>query len=123
MTTSNRTATTILTWSARISSIALAGLFLSFLFGGEPLPNLTQESLSVQLIFGGWAAIFVGYLVGWRFPMAGAVLVFAALTFMFASDYLINARLLGPAFLLWLIPGFFYLLAGWVRSRQPVAVE
>ena len=115
--------TSLLTWVARISSIAMTGLFLSFLFGGEPLPNLSQEPLSVKLIFAGWAAIFLGYLAGWRFPIAGAIVVCGALTSMYACEYWINARLLGPAFLLWLIPGCLFLLAGWARKRQSLAIQ
>jgi len=50
----------ILIWLARISSLAMTGLFLSFLMGEEPRPVLSEEPLSVQLIFVGWAVVFLG---------------------------------------------------------------
>jgi hypothetical protein len=108
----------VVIWAGRISSIALTGLFLSFLRGGEPLPRLTEEPFSVQLIFLGWTITFLGYLTGWRYHILGGLMVFGAIAFMYVSEFATNARLLGPAFLLWLIPGGIYLLAGGIRSPE-----
>jgi drug/metabolite transporter superfamily protein YnfA len=98
----------------------MAGLFLSFLMSGEPRPDLLQEPLSVQLIFMGWAIIFLGYLLGWRYPAMGGALVMLALAFMNLVEYLHNDRLLGLAFLLWAVPGILFLLSActdWICNR------
>ncbi len=98
-------------WGARISAIALTGLFAMFLFGDEAPPRLLHEPLRVQLIFACWAMIFSGYMVGWIKPGIGGLLVFVAIGLMNLVAYTASGRLLGPAFLLWLIPGILYLVA------------
>ncbi|MBX3420156.1 MAG: hypothetical protein KF752_01230 [Pirellulaceae bacterium] len=110
-----------LSWTARASSIVLLGLFLSFLLGDEPLPKLMQEPLSVQLLFAGWAIIFLGYVVGWRFRVAGGVLVLSALACMYLVEYSFHGRWLGPAFLLWSLPGFLFLLIALSNKLQSTA--
>ena len=107
----NSWLTSLTNWTARISAIALTGLFATFLLGGEDPPRLLHEPLRVQLIFAGWAVVFAGYMVGWKKPGIGGLLVFAAIGLMNLVEYTAQGRLLGPAFLLWLFPGILYLVA------------
>ena len=108
--TSSAPAAPALLWAARVSAIALAGFWALFALG-ECLPPLPRQPLSVQLLFAGWAAVFVGYAAGWRRPALGGAIVVAAMVFMYAVGLVGSGRLLGPWFLLWLVPGLLYLAA------------
>jgi hypothetical protein len=109
---------TIVHWLGRISAVALTGLFLLFLFGeSEGTIDLANQPLGVQLIFLGWACIFLGYAVGWFRPIAGGAVVLAALAGMNAAEWSANGTLLGPWFFLWAAPGILYLVAGWLKHR------
>jgi hypothetical protein len=102
----------IVHWIGRSAAVALTGLFLLFLFGeSEGTINLAHQPRGVQLIFLGWAFIFLGYIVGWFRPIIGGVVVLAALAGMNIS----NGALLGPWFFLWAVPGVIYLIAGWLK--------
>ncbi len=109
---------TVVGWTARLGTIALFVLFTAFLFGQEPAPKLLQEPLRVQLIFACWAIVFGGYLVGWKSPSIGGLLVLAAIGMMYLVEYLSSGRWLGPAFLLWLAPGILYLASAWMGYRK-----
>lgn len=99
-------------WLSRIAAVALAGLFLLFLFGeSEGTINLAKQPRGVQLIFLGWAFIFLGYGVGWFRPIIGGAVVLAALIGMNIA----NGALLGSWFFLWAAPGVLYLIAGWLK--------
>jgi hypothetical protein len=105
-------------WLGRLAALALAGLFLLFLFGeSEGTIHLASQPLGVQLIFLGWAGIFLGYAVGWFRPLVGGVVVFAALAGMNAAQWSSNGTLLGPWFYLWAAPGALYLVAGCLQPR------
>lgn len=107
-------AAAIVHWVGRIAALALTGLFLMFLFGeSEGTIDLAHQPLGVQLIFLGWAFIFLGYAVGWLRPVAGGVMVLAAL----AGMNIATGRLLGPWFYLWAVPGVLYLIAGRLKHR------
>jgi hypothetical protein len=106
----------IVHWLGRVAAIALVGLFLLFLFGeSEGTIDLANQPRGVQLIFVGWAFIFLGYAVGWLRPVVGGVIILAAL----AGMNLANGRLLGPWFFLWGVPGMLYLIVGVLRTQRP----
>jgi hypothetical protein len=108
----------IVHWLGRLAALALTGLFLMFLFGeSEGTINLGHQPLDVQLIFLGWAGVFLGYAVGWFAPIIGGAMVLAALVGMNAAEWNSNGRLLGPWFFLWSAPGVLYLIAGWLKQR------
>jgi hypothetical protein len=112
------TPTNIVHWLGRIAAVALTGLFLMFLFGeSEGTINLASQPQRVQLIFLGWAFIFLGYAVGWFFPLIGSAVVLLALAGMNAAEWSANGTLLGPWFFLWGVPGVLYFIAGWLKRR------
>jgi hypothetical protein len=99
-------------WLGRFAAIALAVLFLMFLFGeSEGKIDLANQPPGVRLIFLGWAFIFLGYVLGWFRPVIGGTVVLAALAGMNVA----NGAVLGPWFFLWAIPGVLYLIAGWLK--------
>jgi hypothetical protein len=102
----------ILRWIARVAAVAMFGLFVGSAIA-EGFPPLWKQPLSVQLIFAGWALIFIGYVIGWRRQALGGALVLAALVAMSLVELAVNGNLLGPAFLMWLVPGALYFVAVW----------
>jgi hypothetical protein len=105
-------------WLGRIAALALAGLFLMFLFGeSEGTINLANQPPRVQLIFLGWAFIFLGYVVGWFRPIVGGAMVLAALAGMNVVQWSESGTWLGPWFFLWGVPGVLFLIAGWLGTR------
>lgn len=86
-----------------------------FLFGeSEGAIDLANQPLQVQLIFLGWACIFLGYAAGWIWPIVGGAVVLAALVGMNIA----SGRLLGAWFFLWAVPGVLYLIAGWLKQQR-----
>lgn len=114
------TAGIVTHWIARSAALALIGFFLLFLFGeSEGTIDLANQPRGVQLMFLGWAVIFLGYAVGWLLPIAGGVLVLAALVGMNAVQWIGHGGVLGPWFYLWGVPGVLYLVAGALKRRPP----
>jgi hypothetical protein len=113
----------VLRWAARIAGVAMFGMFMAFAIG-EGFPPLWKQPLAVQLIFVGWALIFLGYVIGWRRQALGGALVVLALIAMNLVELVAQGNLLGPWFLLWLVPGALYLIAAWAdRCGRSVALE
>ncbi|HEX6962300.1 MAG TPA: hypothetical protein VF175_10565 [Lacipirellula sp.] len=111
-----QTAATVTHWLGRLAALALVGFFLMFLFGeSEGTLNLANQPPRVQLIFLGWAALFLGYAVGWLAPIIGGAMVVAALAGMNVAEWSASGRFLGPWFLLWAVPGVLYMAAGWLK--------
>ena len=107
----------IVHWIGRIAAVALVGFFLMFLFGeSEGTIDLANQPRGVQLMFLGWAFIFIGYAIGWFLPISGGAVVIAALAGMNAVQWS-SGGLLGPWFYLWAVPGVLYLIAGWLKRR------
>lgn len=104
-------------WLARISATGVFGFFMMFAIG-EGIPPLAQQPLRVQLFFALWAAIFIGYAVGWRWPLLGGLIALSGYGALNAVEFSINHRLLGGAFWLFAIPGILYLIAAWRDSRR-----
>ena len=114
-----QTAATVTHWLGRLVALALLGFFLMFLFGeSEGTLNLAGQPLRVQLLFLGWAVLFLGYAVGWFAPIIGGAMVVAALAGMNVAEWSANGRLLGPWFQLWAVPGVLYLVAGWLKRQS-----
>jgi hypothetical protein len=85
---------------------------------------LWKQPLAVQLTFVGWVLIFLGYVIGWRRPAVGGAIVVLALIAMNLVELAAQGNLLGPWFLLWLVPGALYLIAAWTECcGRSVALE
>lgn len=104
-------------WLARVSAIGVFGFFMLFAIS-EGIPPLAEQPLRVQLFFALWAAIFIGYAVGWRWPLLGGLIALLGYGMLNAVEFSTNHRLLGGAFLLFAIPGVLYLIAAWSDSRR-----
>jgi hypothetical protein len=106
----------ILLWIARITGIA-AIVPLMLIFFGEPGsgPAGAREWIYLALFPFGFAA---GYLLGWRWPIAGGCLSLACM----AASLMVIGRTFGlGAYLIWgmlCIPGILFVLAGWMRRND-----
>lgn len=103
-------------WSARASAIILFAIWLT-LFVIE-LPNSARANPSIG-IYGQVAAlavIFIGYTIGWRRELAGAIIGICGTVALFAVVASSTAKMPGLAAALFALPGVLYLLA-WLDER------
>lgn len=84
---------TWLQWIARISGTLIVFLFLPFYFGyGNPLPFLKPEySLYDNVWLSVFPFVFIGLILGWRYPQTGGAMVVLAVlvgeTFSLLTGY------------------------------------
>jgi hypothetical protein len=112
-------AAQLVLWIARLTSVAAIVPLMLIVFG-EPGPTEPREWVYLALFPFGFS---VGYLLGWRWPLAGGCISLACLV----ASLLVIGRVLdwGP-YLIWgvlSLPGILYIITGWklrggVRSES-----
>ena len=117
-TLTSRTST-LLTWIARIGSLASVALLAQFVIGsiqaGDPLPTPT-EAMGLACFPVG---VVVGMLVGWRQPLVGATISLASLSTFYVWIYFVSGKMnVGPYFVLFTLPAFFYLLGALIKPSD-----
>jgi hypothetical protein len=105
-----------LRWLARLASLFVLAVFLSFLFGeGLDPARLSRTELLMT------AALFVslfGLVLGWTFELAGGALTIAGITAFYLMNYAATGRIPeGPLLPLAAIPGVLYLVCWWRHAR------
>jgi hypothetical protein len=107
----------VVLWVARLSALAALAPLMLIVFGERGNgPAGAREWIYLALFPFGFAA---GYLLGWRWPLAGGCISLACLA---ASLMVINRTFALGAYLTWgvlSVPGVLYVIAGWMlRGRS-----
>ena len=109
---------TLLRWCARIGAIVLAVGWL-----GCALAELFRPGFYVPrpLAYQGaaLAVVFAGYAIGWRWELAGGLLVVAGSAAFFVIEVLAVGAWPQPAIVWFAAPGVLYLEA-WRRERRGI---
>ena len=110
--TLRRSIALIVTWAARVGSLASIGLLLLFMVGEgfDPLALSVRQWVQFALFPAGPV---VGMLLGWWRPGAGGALTVACLLLFYMVHAVAWGRLPGgPFFVLFCSPGFLFIVAG-----------
>jgi hypothetical protein len=113
----NRTvALRALRWSARVSSILVAGIVLLFAFGeGLDLSHFTGRELVLFVFFP--LGVCLGMVVAWRWEGLGGGITVASLAVFYLVHRLSSSHFpRGFAFVAVAAPGFLFLLC-WLWTR------
>lgn len=102
-------------WTARVGALLAAG-FIALFFVGDLLSDggagLMSLDLRESLMMAAFGAVFAGLLAGWRWELAGGLLVVGGMVVFYLLDYALSGSFpRGPFFLLIALPGALYLLA------------
>ncbi|MFA5128664.1 MAG: hypothetical protein WC445_01705 [Patescibacteria group bacterium] len=103
-------------WVARILALCILIFTLPFYFGyGNPLPFAKPDySLWENVALAMMPLVFIGLVLGWKYPKAGGFLVIIPIIIGFVVGLLTDANfsvnLLTP-----LIPGILYLVVGYKK--------
>jgi hypothetical protein len=118
-------AARVVLWIARLTGIAAIVPLMLIVFGESGSgPAGPREWLYLALFPFGFSA---GYLLGWRWPLAGGIISLACM----AASLVVIGRILGPGpYLIWgllSVPGFLYVAAGWMlrgsTGKVPVLAQ
>lgn len=108
----------VLRWVARVGSLASYFLVALFFIGeGISISSITPTDWVGFLFFP--VGVLGGQLVGWWNELEGGVIT----TLSLLAFYLIYGLLLnhlwpsGEAFIVFSIPGFIFLITGWLKGR------
>jgi len=100
-----------LRWIARASSLILVALWLSYFMLEIPRPPLNDHSAGTFAQAGALALVFAGYLIGWRWELAGGLTALAGTLVFFYAVAAATYVVPGPGALLFAVPAALYLLA------------
>ena len=100
-------------WSARILALGILLFALPFYFGyGNPLPFVDPDySLWENVALTMMPIVFIGLILGWKYPKAGGLLVVIPIVIGFIVGLLTEANF-SANLLIPLIPGVLYLMDG-----------
>ena len=92
---------------------------LPFYFGyGNPLPFANPDySLWENVALAMMPLVFIGLVLGWKYPKVGGWLIVAAVATGFAVGFLTEANL-SANLAVPLIPGILYLIDGYKNTRK-----
>ena len=99
-----------LRWTARITGLALSGLFAVFVVGHGGLPNLLDQPVTVQIEFVGTFMMLAGFLVAWRWETFGGLLATCGFATFFATEMVTNGTPPGGLIPFFAIPGVLFLV-------------
>lgn len=109
----------IIKWTARIIALGILVFVLPFYFGyGNPLPFARSEySLWENVALIVMPLVFIGLMLGWRYPKIGGGLVLISVVVVFIVGFLtdatFSANLAVP-----IIPGLLYLISGHKKEKE-----
>ena len=108
----------IIKWAGRMVALCVLIFALPFYFGyGNPLPFAKPDySLWENVALSMMPLVFVGLVLGWKYPKAGGWLVTISVATGFVVGFLTNANLsanLAVPF----IPGILYLIDGYKKQQ------
>ena len=109
----------IIKWSVRIFAILVLAFGLPFYFGyGNPLPFLNSKySNWDNLWLTVFPVMFIGLLVGLRFPKVGGYLTTVSVFIGLIAGFVIEKELVSHM-LIPLFAGVLYLVVGYWRPKQ-----
>ena len=108
-------------WIARASSVVLFALWLSYFLLEIPHTPLRDHSSGTFAQAAALTLVFAGYIIGWRWELAGGLMALAGTLVFF---YAVNAAILavpGPGILLFALPGILFLLAWQCETPHPLS--
>jgi len=106
-------------WSARILALCILIFALPFYFGyGNPLPFINPNySLWENVALSMMPLVFIGLVLGWKYPKVGGWLVVVAIMVGFIVGLLTKANF-SVNLAVPLIPGILYLINGDIKSTK-----
>ncbi|HPT66090.1 MAG TPA: hypothetical protein PK257_02150 [Candidatus Woesebacteria bacterium] len=106
-------------WTARIIALCVLAFALPFYFGyGNPLPFINPDySLWENVTLTMVPLIFIGLVLGWKYPKFGGWLVTITVIIVFIVGFLTEANL-SINLAVPLIPGILFLINGYKKSNQ-----
>ncbi|MBI9046210.1 MAG: hypothetical protein JEZ06_17080 [Anaerolineaceae bacterium] len=112
----------IVRWISRILAV-LSSLFILITLiahgindGFGPLPHLTLRETLMMAAFG---MIWIGLMIGWKWELAGGILVLGGFFFFYVLDFLFSGTFpRGPIFFMLAAPGIGYFYYGMVKRRS-----
>ncbi|MEM8865152.1 MAG: hypothetical protein AAGF31_06345 [Planctomycetota bacterium] len=118
----NNTTETLVRWAGRLTATSLAGMLVLIAVGHGGLPDLRDAPTSVVVEFIATVVMFAGFLIGWKWELLGGVAIVLGFLAFNTTELLANGAFAGGLLPLFILPGAFYLVAGWLasnRSQQP----
>ena len=106
-------------WIARASSIVLFALWLSYFVLDIPRTPLGDHGAGTLAQAGALAIVFAGYIIGWRWELAGGLMALAGTLVFFYAVAAATLVVPGPGVLLFAVPGALYLLAWQYETPHP----
>jgi hypothetical protein len=108
-------------WTARASSIVLFALWLSYVLLDIPRTPVNDHSAGTFAQAAALAIVFAGFIIGWRWELAGGLTALAGTLVFFYAVAAVTYAVPGPGMLLFALPGVLFLLAWQCETphRQP----
>jgi hypothetical protein len=103
-------------WAARIIGTLLA-ILIVVIGIGEGMPNPFTQPPAVQIGFLALAMIMIGILAGWRWELAGGVILLAGWC-LFVGAVINSSRGLNWFFWALAMPGFLYVISALLRRHN-----
>ena len=110
----------VLNWTARVGSLVSFLVIGMFAFGGEEsMVFASAREITGFVLFP--VGVLFGMLLGWKWPLGGGVFSLMSLALFYAWHWSESGSLpMGPWFLVFSLPLFFFLAAGiWKPKIQP----
>ena len=108
----------IIKWTVRMIALGILIFALPFYFGyGNSLPFINPDySLWENVTLTMVPLIFIGLILGWKYPKFGGWLVIIAVVGVFIVGFLTEANL-SINLAVPLIPGILFLINGYIKSN------
>jgi hypothetical protein len=111
-------------WLARILALCILLFALPLYFGyGNPLPFAKSDySLWENVALAMMPLVFIGLILGWKYPRIGGWLIIIAIAIGFIVGILTEANL-SANLAVPLVPGILYLIDGYKKQAKKVAIK
>jgi hypothetical protein len=105
-------------WIARLLTVFIVGVVLLIFIGQGFNPFKLTAVEAVQMVFF-WTTC-IGMVVAWRWEVLGGILATAGILLFYVTEFAVTGAF--PKLLmvrLFLLPGFLFLLSGYLKQRLP----